>query len=326
MICIARTLGAPVTVPAGKQARSTSNGVTPSRSSPTTSDTRCETCEKRSISSDRATRTVPARHTRERSLRPRSTSITCSARSFSDARSRSTSPSPAAVVPAMGETFARPSSQATSRSGDEPTRASSSSSSRKRYGDGLTRRSARYSSSGSAGVLRVALRRHDLEGVALLDVRLAPAHHLLVPGLRREALERARRRRRRARGDLERTLEPRRDVCGIPDQHLGDTRTVVEADERLDHDEATLRQSGSVGGQRHRRLERRGVVVGEVADDRGAERLRFLERDHARAPADERVAPEPPALDRLEQEAAPALTTQPEVCPERGDEVSGYRR
>ena len=47
------------------------------------------------------------------------------------------------VVPAIGHTLARPPSQATSRSGEEPTSASSPSSSRKRYGDGLTRRSAR---------------------------------------------------------------------------------------------------------------------------------------------------------------------------------------
>ena len=45
MICIARTFGAPETVPAGKHARSSSNGVTSSRSSPTTSETRCVTCE-----------------------------------------------------------------------------------------------------------------------------------------------------------------------------------------------------------------------------------------------------------------------------------------
>ena len=45
MICIARTFGAPETVPAGKHARSSSKGVTPSRSSPTTSETRWVTCE-----------------------------------------------------------------------------------------------------------------------------------------------------------------------------------------------------------------------------------------------------------------------------------------
>ena len=102
MICIARTFGAPETVPAGKQARRRSNGVTPSRSSPVTSETRCVTCEKRSGSRKRSTRTVPASQTRERSLRPRSTSITCSARSFSEASSRSASPSPGSVVPAIG--------------------------------------------------------------------------------------------------------------------------------------------------------------------------------------------------------------------------------
>ena len=100
---------------------------------------------------------------------------------------------------------------------------------------------------------------------------------------------------------------------------------MVEADERLDDDEAALGQAGTVGRHRHRRLERRGVVVREVADDGRVERLRLLERDDARAPADERVAPEPPALDRLEQEAASALAAQPEVRPERGDEVGGYR-
>ena len=156
LICIARTFGAPVTVPAGKHARSTSNGVTPSRNSPVTSDTRWETCENRSTSMNRVTRTVPPRQTRERSLRPRSTSMTCSARSFSDESNRSTSPSSGVVVPAIGQTLARPFSQATSRSGDEPTSETPPSSSRKRYGDGLTRRSARYSASGEAEVGRTA--------------------------------------------------------------------------------------------------------------------------------------------------------------------------
>ena len=45
MICIARTFGAPDTVPAGKQARKRSNGPVSGRSSPATSETRCVTCE-----------------------------------------------------------------------------------------------------------------------------------------------------------------------------------------------------------------------------------------------------------------------------------------
>ena len=62
--------------------------MTPSRSSPATSETRCVMCEKRSGSRKRSTRTVPGRQTRERSLRPRSTSMTCSARSFSELEQR----------------------------------------------------------------------------------------------------------------------------------------------------------------------------------------------------------------------------------------------
>ena len=119
MICIARTFGAPETVPAGKHARSRSNGVDPVvQSSPATSETRCVTCEKRSGSRNRSTCTVPGTQTRERSLRPRSTSITCSARSFSEASSRSASPSPGCVVPAIGFRLARPPSALTSVSGE----------------------------------------------------------------------------------------------------------------------------------------------------------------------------------------------------------------
>ena len=45
MICIARILGAPESVPAGSAARSASIGVTPSRSVPDTAETMCITCE-----------------------------------------------------------------------------------------------------------------------------------------------------------------------------------------------------------------------------------------------------------------------------------------
>ena len=45
MISIARTLGDPETVPAGKLAASTSKAATSSVSSPTTSETRCMTWE-----------------------------------------------------------------------------------------------------------------------------------------------------------------------------------------------------------------------------------------------------------------------------------------
>ena len=45
MISIARTFGAPLTVPAGNVARSTSTAVRPSASSPDTWLVRCITCE-----------------------------------------------------------------------------------------------------------------------------------------------------------------------------------------------------------------------------------------------------------------------------------------
>ena len=45
MICIARTFGAPLTVPAGKRRAQDVEGVRPALSLPITSDTRWTTCE-----------------------------------------------------------------------------------------------------------------------------------------------------------------------------------------------------------------------------------------------------------------------------------------
>ena len=99
---------------------------------------------------------------------------------------------------------------------------------------------------------------------------------------------------------------------------------MVEADEQLRHDEAALVEARPVVGQRHRRLEARDDVVAEVADDRLAERLGLVEADEPRAAADERVPPEAPALDRLEQKRGGRALAQAEVRPERGEEVGGY--
>ena len=99
---------------------------------------------------------------------------------------------------------------------------------------------------------------------------------------------------------------------------------MVEADERVGDDEAALGQVGPGLRERHRRLEHRHVVVAEVADDRAARRdlaLGLVERHEARPGADEAVAPEPPLLDRLEQEARARPRAQPQVGPERGDQV-----
>ena len=116
-------------------------------------------------------------------------------------------------------------------------------------------------------------------------------------------------------------LEPGGDLVRVAGEHLGRAAAVVEADERLGDDEAALRELRAVGGERHRRLELRDVVVGEVADDRRVERLRLLEGDEPRAGADEGVAPEPALLDGLEQEARRRALAQAEVGAERGQQV-----
>ena len=279
MICIARTFGAPETVPAGKQARRRSKAPTPSCSSPTTSETRWVTCEKRSGSMKRSTWTLPASHTRERSFRPRSTSITCSARSFSDSSSRSASPGPGAVVPAIGLRLARRPSTLTSVSGEEPIRATSPSSSRNVYGEGLTRRSARYRSSALAdGRPLGPLRDDDLEGVACADVLLRALDRALV--LEAAGVPPGRCGRPLAARELgRRRVEQRPQLVGVAAEHLGEAARMVEAHQRVGDDEPALRQVRPVGGELHRRLERRDVVVAEVADDRRRRRLRLGELD-----------------------------------------------
>ena len=96
-----------------------------------------------------STSTEPYSHTRPRSLRPRSTSITCSARSFSSAsrsaaisRSSSASP-PRGRVPAIGRVETLRPVTVTSGSGEAPTTWKSSKSRKYMYGDGLTARSPR---------------------------------------------------------------------------------------------------------------------------------------------------------------------------------------
>ncbi len=100
-ISIARTLGAPVTDPGGKVARSRAALVTSGPRWPTTSETRCQTAC-RSARTSAGTRTLPGVQTRPRSLRMRSTIITFSARFFADAVSSSGSESSGAV-PLIGD-------------------------------------------------------------------------------------------------------------------------------------------------------------------------------------------------------------------------------
>ena len=96
---------------------------------------------------------------------------------------------------------------------------------------------------------------------------------------------------------------------------------MVEADEDVGDEEAALGQAGALRRKLDGRLQPRGVVVGEVADDRLAAGLGLGEVAEMRAGADERVSAETAALDRFEQERSAALAAQAQVRAEWGDEV-----
>ena len=97
MTCSAWTLGAPVTDPGGNVARSRAASPLPGASRARTSETRCQTPGCGWASGAAGASTVPYAATRPRSLRIRSTIITCSARSFSERCSAAGSPSRGAV-------------------------------------------------------------------------------------------------------------------------------------------------------------------------------------------------------------------------------------
>ena len=102
MICMARSFGAPVIDPPGNVAASSPGQSAGSRSRPSTHDTRWCTSLNARGSHRRVTRTLPVSHTRPRSLRSRSTIITCSARSFGELSSSLRSWASAAGVAPRG--------------------------------------------------------------------------------------------------------------------------------------------------------------------------------------------------------------------------------
>ncbi len=126
MILQAMSLGAPDRVPAGRTDSMASMASFPSAISPTTVDPMCITCENLSISMYFSTSTEPILDTRPRSFLPRSTSMLCSARSFSSDRSSSSSllssasSLPRGRVPASGKVWSTPSFSLTRVSGDAP--------------------------------------------------------------------------------------------------------------------------------------------------------------------------------------------------------------
>src|SRR5699024_5716625 len=118
--------GAPGGVPAGKAARRTSMAVVPGSSSPRTAELVCMMWLERTMSMNSLASIVPAVHTFARSLRARSTSMRCSARSFSSSsssRARESSASgvaPRGREPAIGWVTTSPERTVTRASGEEP--------------------------------------------------------------------------------------------------------------------------------------------------------------------------------------------------------------
>ena len=80
----AAIFGAPVIEPPGKVARSSSARPTSGLRRPSTSETMCSTPARGAVVMSSGQRTLPASQTRERSLRSRSTIMTCSAASLAD--------------------------------------------------------------------------------------------------------------------------------------------------------------------------------------------------------------------------------------------------
>ena len=98
---------------------------------------------------------------------------------------------------------------------------------------------------------------------------------------------------------------------------------MVEPNEDVRDEKAALRETGSGVRERHGRLEVRRVVVREVPHDRLPAGLGLREGADACPRPDERMAAEPPALHRLEQERGGADPAQAEVRTEGRDQVGG---
>ncbi len=210
----------------------------------------------------RSTRTEPGTQTRERSLRPRSTSIVCSARSFSDVSSPVSSPPPGHTVPAIGFSSAREPLHLTTVSGELPDErevAELEEEEVRRRVD-APQRAVELDRRGGCRPLG-ALRDDDLEDVALADVLLRPLDAADVLLARRLAHERP------ALAGAARDVRLRPfERARLSPQELGDAARVVEADENVGHEPAALGRVRPVGGERHGRLDPRDGVVAEVAE------------------------------------------------------------
>ena len=132
-----------------------------------------------------------------------------------------------------------------------------------------------------------ALREDDLEGVARADVPLRLLDALLVLEAAWRAAGRPAFRACAVLPVLEGGLEECGDLVRIPGKHLRQPEHMVEADQRVGDDEAAFGEVRALVGKLHGRLERGGVVVAEVADDRHADLLGAGEIHEPRAEPDE---------------------------------------
>ena len=130
------------------------------------------------------TSTLPISATRPTSLRPRSSSIRCSARSLGSASSSAASSrssagvAPRRRVPAMGRMVTLPSRRRTRISGLEPTMAKSAEIQEEQKGRGVQPPQRAIEREGRQGEGQLeALGEHDLEDVAGQDVFLGPLDH-----------------------------------------------------------------------------------------------------------------------------------------------------
>ena len=172
-----------------------------------------------------STRTEPMRDTRPTSLRPRSMSMTCSARSFGSARSSasrrasSSGVAPRGRVPAMGRTVTRapgsPSTR-TSTSGEAPVTCAVAEVElehvRRRVDH--AQRAVDVERIGAGARRLEALREHDLEDVAGEDVLLGARHRRLVRP-RASCSTTAARRRPRAAARIERPQRAATAPCSV---------------------------------------------------------------------------------------------------------------
>ena len=188
MISIARTLGAPESVPAGKPAISTSTGSCRASIALDVGDDVHDVAVALDEEAARSRATEPDfGDTRPTSLRPRSSSIRCSARSLGSASSSSAERLVLlGVVAARGGCRRAGGWSSCRRAGApgspalEPTSWKPPKSRKNRNGEGLVAAASGRARTASAGTAPRSRSRHHLEDVAGADVFLGPLDHRQV--------------------------------------------------------------------------------------------------------------------------------------------------